>query len=64
MNHNYCYCESHEQVQEAADCLGVDCLPRYVDTKELSGLRDMDWGEWLVRMIVHLVALLKFLYCS
>lgn len=34
------------QVQEAADCLGVDCLPRYVDTKELSGLRDMDWGEW------------------
>ncbi|KAG0565020.1 hypothetical protein KC19_8G156800 [Ceratodon purpureus] len=34
------------QVQEAADCLGVNCLPRYVDTKELSGLRDMDWGEW------------------
>lgn len=36
-------------MQEAADCLGVNCLPRYVDTKELSGLRDMDWGEWQVR---------------
>jgi probable phosphoglycerate mutase len=35
------------QVQEAADCLGVDCQPRYVDTKELPVLRDMHWGEWL-----------------
>lgn len=43
------------QVQEAADCLGVNCLPRYVDTKEMSELRDMDWGEWLVRAFHNFV---------
>lgn len=24
------------QVQEAADCLGADCVPRYVDVKEMN----------------------------
>jgi len=60
-NHNHCYCEPLEQVQEAADCLGVDCLPRYVDNKELAGLRDMNWGEWLVRTIFHQIVLLESL---
>lgn len=26
------------QVQEAADCLGADCVPRYVEMKNLLGL--------------------------
>lgn len=29
---------SHLQVQEAADCLGADCVPRYVEMKNLLGL--------------------------
>jgi len=26
------------QFQEAADCLGADCVPRYVDVKEIQEL--------------------------
>lgn len=25
-------------MQEAADCLGVDCVPRYVETKQMENL--------------------------
>ncbi|XP_031402912.1 probable 2-carboxy-D-arabinitol-1-phosphatase [Punica granatum] len=32
------------RVQEAADCLGADCVPRYVDMKEL---QDLDVGDIL-----------------
>ncbi|MCO5582273.1 hypothetical protein L7F22_036165 [Adiantum nelumboides] len=34
------------EVQEAADCLGADCVPRYVEEKELEELEDLDWGQW------------------
>eukprot|EP00897_Mesotaenium_endlicherianum_P003706 jgi/Mesen1/3363/ME000191S02501 len=34
------------QVQEAADCLGADCAPRYVDVTALPELRDLAWGDW------------------
>lgn len=30
------------QVQEAADCLGADCMPRYVETKQLKDLDVQD----------------------
>lgn len=36
------------QVQEAADCLGADCVPRYVDERKLPELEDVDWGQWKV----------------
>jgi hypothetical protein len=36
------------QVQEAADCLGVNCQPRYVEVKEVPELRDINWGHWQV----------------
>lgn len=32
------------QVQEAADCLGADCAPRYVEIKQMQELGDMSWG--------------------
>ncbi|CAM6128707.1 unnamed protein product [Calypogeia fissa] len=34
------------QVQEAADCLGGDCVPRYVEVTEMPELRDLNWGSW------------------
>ncbi|KAI5084478.1 hypothetical protein GOP47_0000647 [Adiantum capillus-veneris] len=38
--------EAIVEVQEAADCLGADCVPRYVEEKELEELADLDWGQW------------------
>jgi hypothetical protein len=38
------------QMQEAAGCLGVNCVPRDVYVKEVDGLRDMEWGEWQVQL--------------
>jgi hypothetical protein len=32
-------CERQLQVQEAADCLGADCVPRYVEMKNLLELK-------------------------
>lgn len=34
------------EVQEAADCLGADCIPRYVEVKQIPELKDLDWGQW------------------
>ncbi|KAJ0792958.1 putative 2-carboxy-D-arabinitol-1-phosphatase [Helianthus annuus] len=34
------------RVQEAADCLGADCVPRYVETKQL---KDLDVHDILNR---------------
>eukprot|EP00249_Psilotum_nudum_P017125 c26174_g1_i1 orf=90-2144(+) len=34
------------EVQEAAHCLGADCFPRYVEVKQVSEFRDMQWGHW------------------
>ncbi|KAH7296788.1 hypothetical protein KP509_26G038700 [Ceratopteris richardii] len=34
------------EVQEAADCLGADCVPRYVEENQLEELADLDWGQW------------------
>ncbi|XP_024527953.1 probable 2-carboxy-D-arabinitol-1-phosphatase isoform X1 [Selaginella moellendorffii] len=34
------------EVQEAADCLGADCVPRYVEVQTLPELDDMNWGTW------------------
>uniref|UniRef100_A0A0D6R669 2-carboxy-D-arabinitol-1-phosphatase n=1 Tax=Araucaria cunninghamii TaxID=56994 RepID=A0A0D6R669_ARACU len=36
--------EAIAQVQEAADCLGADCVPRYVEMKHMQELGDMYWG--------------------
>lgn len=44
------------QVQEAADCLGVECEPRYVEIHEMVELRDLNWGEWQVRSLQPLRA--------
>lgn len=33
---------NESQVQEAADCLGADCVPRYVETKRLIELEIED----------------------
>lgn len=41
------------QVQEAAGCLGVNCVPRDVCVKEVDGLQDMEWGEWQVQLWTH-----------
>lgn len=38
--------EAIVEVQEAADCLGADCVPRYVEAKQLEELADIDWGQW------------------
>eukprot|EP00246_Nothoceros_aenigmaticus_P009021 TRINITY_DN24315_c0_g1_i1.p1 TRINITY_DN24315_c0_g1~~TRINITY_DN24315_c0_g1_i1.p1 ORF type:complete len:218 (-),score=36.90 TRINITY_DN24315_c0_g1_i1:360-1013(-) len=38
--------EAIAEVQEAADCLGLECEPRYVQVKQMPELRDMNWGEW------------------
>lgn len=35
------------QVQEAADCLGADCAPRYVEIKQMHELGDMSWEALL-----------------
>lgn len=34
------------EVQEAADCLGADCIPRFVDMIEIPELNDFDFGLW------------------
>jgi hypothetical protein len=39
------------QVQEAADCLGADCAPRYVEIKQMQELGDMSWGALMVIVI-------------
>lgn len=35
------------QVQEAADCLGADRAPRYVEIKQMEELGDVSWGALL-----------------
>ncbi|GJP62938.1 hypothetical protein CLOP_g20001 [Closterium sp. NIES-67] len=34
------------EVQEAADCLGADCEPRYVDVVTVEELTDLGYGTW------------------
>ncbi|KAJ7567406.1 hypothetical protein O6H91_02G145900 [Diphasiastrum complanatum] len=34
------------KVQEAADCLGADCVPRSVELIQMDELKDMSWGAW------------------
>ncbi|GBG58822.1 hypothetical protein CBR_g223 [Chara braunii] len=34
------------EIQEGADCLGVDCVPRDIEIVKLDNLRDMDMGGW------------------
>jgi broad specificity phosphatase PhoE len=41
-----CTADHIAEVQEAADCLGVNCQPRYVEVKEVPELRDVNWGDW------------------
>lgn len=47
--------EAIVEVQEAADCLGADCSPRYVEAKQLAELEDLDWGQWKGRSPAEVV---------
>ncbi|GLJ27346.1 hypothetical protein SUGI_0536680 [Cryptomeria japonica] len=42
--------EAIAQVQEAADCLGADCVPRYVEIKQMQELGDMSWEVLLEQL--------------
>ncbi|CAI7911461.1 unnamed protein product, partial [Closterium sp. NIES-53] len=43
--------EAVVEVQEAAECLGADCVPRFVDVVNVEELRELDYGTWQVRVI-------------
>ncbi|CAI7925548.1 unnamed protein product, partial [Closterium sp. NIES-54] len=38
--------EAVVEVQEAAECLGADCVPRFVDVVNVEELRELDYGTW------------------
>ncbi|CAI5959310.1 unnamed protein product [Closterium sp. NIES-64] len=40
--------EAVVEVQEAAECLGADCVPRFVDVVPVEELRELEYGTWQV----------------
>ncbi|KAH9290266.1 hypothetical protein KI387_034383, partial [Taxus chinensis] len=43
--------EAIAKVQEAADCLGADCVPRYVEIKQMQELGDIPMPERLQKQV-------------
>ncbi|CAI7774393.1 unnamed protein product [Closterium sp. NIES-53] len=48
--------EAVVEVQEAAECLGADCVPRFVDVVNVEELRELDYGTWQGAMMAEVSA--------
>ncbi|CAI5471972.1 unnamed protein product [Closterium sp. Yama58-4] len=48
--------EAVVEVQEAAECLGADCVPRFVDVVNVEELRDLEYGTWQGAMMAEVSA--------
>ncbi|CAI6006925.1 unnamed protein product [Closterium sp. NIES-65] len=48
--------EAVVEVQEAAECLGADCVPRFVDVVPVEELRELEYGTWQGAMMAEVSA--------
>ncbi|CAI5503638.1 unnamed protein product [Closterium sp. Naga37s-1] len=48
--------EAVVEVQEAAECLGADCVPRFVDIVPVEELRELEYGTWQGAMMAEVSA--------